>query len=34
MKICPVAAGLFHAGKLTNMMKLTVTFQNFVNIPN
>ena len=33
-KICPVGVELFHAGKLTNMMKLTVTFQNFENMPN
>jgi len=31
MKICPVTAELFHSDK--HMMKLIVTFCNFVNIP-
>jgi hypothetical protein len=36
MKIPPVEAELFHADfreKRTDMMKLTVTFLNFVNVP-
>jgi hypothetical protein len=31
MKICPVAAELFHADK--HMMKLMVPFRYFVNMP-
>ena len=33
MKICPVAAELFHADERTDMTKLTVAFRNFANAP-
>jgi len=33
MKIHPVAAKLFHMDGQTDMMKLTVTFRNFVHVP-
>jgi len=34
MKIHPSGAELFHADGLTDMMKLTVAFHNFANVPN
>jgi len=34
MKICPVETRVFHADRQTDMMKLTVTFCNFANVPN
>jgi hypothetical protein len=33
MKIHPVAAELFHVHGQTDMMKLTVAFRNFVQVP-
>ena len=33
-KIRPVAAQLFHADGLTDVMKLTVAYRNFANAPN
>jgi len=33
MKIQPVKAKLFQADRRTDMMKLTVTFRTFANIP-
>jgi hypothetical protein len=33
MKICPVAAELFHAGGQTDMTKITVAFRNFAKAP-
>jgi len=33
MKICPMGAELFHLDRWPHMMKLTVTFQNSVNVP-
>ena len=33
MKIRPVGAELFHADGQTHMMKLIITFRNFVNVP-
>jgi hypothetical protein len=33
MKICPVAAELFHADRWSDMTKLMVAFRNFANMP-
>ena len=33
MKICPVGAELLYEDRQTDMMKLTVSFHNFVNVP-
>jgi hypothetical protein len=33
IKMCPVGAELFHADRLTDVMKLIVVFRNFLNIP-
>jgi len=33
MKIHPVGAALFHADRQTDMMKLVITFHNFVKMP-
>jgi hypothetical protein len=33
MKIRPVGAELFHVGRQTDMMKLTVAFRDFENAP-
>jgi len=33
MKVYPVGAMLFHVDRRADMMKLTVTFGNFVNAP-
>jgi len=33
MKTRPVGAELFHADGQTHMMKLIITFRNFVNVP-
>jgi len=33
MKICPVAAKLFHVDGQTDKTKLIVTFGNFANMP-
>ena len=33
MSICPVGAKLFHVDRQADMMKLTVTFCNFANVP-
>jgi len=34
MKIHPLGAELFHADGRTDMMKPTVAFHNFANVPN
>jgi hypothetical protein len=34
MKICPVGAELFHANGWTDVIKLTVAFCNFADMPN
>jgi hypothetical protein len=34
IKVCPVGAELFHVDRHTDMMKLIVTFHNFVNATN
>jgi len=34
MKICPVEAELCYMDRQTDMMKLIITFCNFVNTPN
>ena len=34
LKISPVGAELFHVDRQTDMMKLVVTYHNFVNVPN
>ena len=34
MKIHPVGAEFFRMDRRTHMMKLIVTFRNFVNMPN
>jgi hypothetical protein len=33
MKICPLGAEFFDADRWTDMMKLTVTFHSFANVP-
>jgi len=33
VKICPVAAELFHAGERTDMTNVTAAFSNFANAP-
>jgi len=34
MKIRPLGAEMYHADGRTDMMKLTVAFHNFANMPN
>ena len=33
IKICPLGAELFHAGRQTDMTTLIVAFRNFANAP-